>query len=263
VSHADQLPLWPGRPPSSDPGDAFQPWLDPYVAASGPRRGAVLVCPGGGYGGRAPHEGAPVAARLNDAGLHAFVLQYRVTPHRHPAPLLDAARAVRLIRQHASEWGVDPGRVAACGFSAGGHLAASLGVHYGRVPSYDDLDRVPCRPDALVLCYPVISTGPYRHQGSFDNLLGPAAPDALRNEMSLELQVTTETPPTFLWHTAADAGVPVENSLLFASALRQNDVPFELHVYPRGAHGLGLAPEDPHVGTWIDLCCQWLRNMGW
>jgi len=263
VSHADRLSLWPGRPPRSDPGDTFHPWIDFHLAASGPLRGAVLVCPGGGYARRAPHEGAPVAARLNGAGLHAFVLQYRVAPHRHPAPLLDAARAVRLIREHASEWGVDPGRIAVCGFSAGGHVAASLGVHHGRVPPYDDLDRVPCRPDALVLCYAVISSGRYGHQGSFDNLLGPGVPDALRAELSLERHVTVETPPTFLWHTAADAGVPVENSLLFAQALRQSGVPFELHVYPHGAHGLGLAPGDPHVATWIDLCCQWLQSMGW
>jgi acetyl esterase/lipase len=139
-------------------------------------------------------------------------------------------------------------------------------VHWDRYrfETEDPLHHIATRPDALVLCYPVISTGEFGHQGSLQNLLGSAAADpARRQEMSLELQVTEHTPTAFLWHTFADGGVPVENSILFAMALRRNKVPFELHVYPNGAHGLGLAPADAHVATWMPLCCEWLAGMGW
>jgi len=272
----DRLWLWHGEPPCSSPEDDFRPWLDLYpvdvaTRATDTPRGAVLVCPGGGYVNRAPHEAEPIARRFNACGFHAFVVHYRVSPHRHPAPLLDASRALRLIRAHADEWRVDPARIAVCGFSAGGHLAASLGVHYGMdVLNTGDtagvsgvaLDAFSARPDALILGYPVITSGEFGHRGCFETLLGPdAAPEMLRL-MSLELQVTPETPPTFLWHTAEDGGVPVENSLLFAMALHKHNVPFELHVYPYGHHGVGLSPEDPHVATWAELCCEWLRGMG-
>jgi acetyl esterase/lipase len=260
-----QLRLWKGHPPASAPDDSFVPGLDLYVLPGSDVHGAVLVCPGGGYGGRAPHEQEPIAARYNAAGFHAFVLQYRVAPHRHPAPLLDLVQALRLIRHNAADWHVDPDRIAVCGFSAGGHLAASLGVHYGlaALTTGDDLDRIACRPDALVLAYPVISSGSFGHLGSFQNLLGPDPSPELLALMSLETHVTRKTPPTFLWHTAEDAGVPVENSLIFAGALSQAGVPFELHVYPKGRHGLGLAEEDPHVATWMALSVGWLREMGW
>jgi len=257
--------LWPGEPPKSQVKDGFRPWLEPYVLDAERARGAVLVCPGGGYGGRAPHEGAPIAKRLNQAGIHGFVAQYRVAPHRHPEPILDASRALRIIRHRAAEWRVRPDRIAILGFSAGGHLAGSAGVHADKecTKAGDELDVVSSRPDAMILCYPVISSQQFAHLGSFKNLLGPDAPEDLRRFMSLELHVSESTPPTFLWHTAEDAGVPVGNSLLFASALSRYKVPFELHVYPKGRHGLGLAPELPHVATWAELACQWLLEMGW
>lgn len=256
--------LWSEQPPYSDPADNFRPWLELYLLPADRPRGAVLVCPGGGYVTRAPHEAEPIARRFNRAGFHALVVQYRVAPHRHPAPLLDAAQAVRLIRRHAADWQIDPARIAVCGFSAGGHLAASLGVHWDKgCASPDGLPQPDCRPDALILCYPVITSGEWAHRGSFQNLLGnDASPDMLQF-MSLEQQVNAQTPPAFLWHTVADAGVPVENSLLFVQALRRHGVPFELHFYPEGRHGLGLAPEDAHVATWADLCCGWLEGMGW
>jgi len=263
MGREQSIELWPGTVPGSDVEDGFVPALDLYPVETDRPLGAVLVCPGGGYQGRAPHEGGAVARRFNAAGLHAFVVQYRVAPHRHPAPLLDAARAMRIIRQHAQEWQVHPDRIAVCGFSAGGHLAGSLGVYHADAKVGDDMDRIPCRPDALILCYPVITSGLHTHGGSFANLLGVDAPQDLREKMSLERQVSAETPPTFLWHTFDDPGVPVENSLLFAQALRQCGVPFELHVYPSGRHGLGLAPEAPHVATWAGLCCEWLAEMGW
>ena len=257
--------LWPEEPPMSSPEDSFRPWLDSYLLKTDAPRGAVIVFPGGGYGGRAPHEGDPIAVAFNEAGLHAFVVQYRVAPHRHPAPLMDAARAVRIVRHRTAEWNVDTAHIAICGFSAGGHLSAALGVHSAECgPGVDDeIGRADCRPDALILAYPVISSEAFVHEGSIENLLGPDAPDGVRREMSLELHVSEATPPAFLWHTAEDGGVPVENSLLFAQALSKHHVPFELHVYPHGCHGLGLAPDLPHVATWLGLCCEWLRGMGW
>ncbi|NOZ22966.1 MAG: alpha/beta hydrolase [Planctomycetes bacterium] len=253
--------LWP------EGQDDFRPWLDPYPVGSHGPRGAVLICPGGGYAGRARHEGIAVAERLNEAGLNAFVVHYRVAPHRHPAPLRDASRAIRMIRDRAEEWKVGPDRIAILGFSAGGHLAGSLGVHHGdpdASPAEDDLRHISNRPDALILCYAVLNAvSEFAHRGSMGNLLGPDAPEEMLRKMSLELHVTENTPPTFLWHTAEDPGVKVENSLLFAEALSRHGVPFELHVYPEGRHGLGLAPEDPHVATWMDLCCEWLKGMGW
>ncbi|HNT77019.1 MAG TPA: alpha/beta hydrolase [Anaerolineae bacterium] len=260
----DKMALWPDVPPASSPEDDFRPWLEAYVLPTETPLGAVLVCPGGGYNHRAPHEAEPIARRFNASGYHAFVVHYRVAPHRHPAPLLDVARALRIIRQRAARWRVAPARVAVLGFSAGGHLAASLGVHFGMtgLQQGDALDALSPRPDALILCYPVISAGIYGHGGSFESLLGPAALPELRQWMSLEHQVTAETPPTFLWHTADDGSVPVENSLLFAQALRDHGVPFELHVYPHGSHGLGLAETSPHMATWAALAAEWLAALG-
>lgn len=258
------MPLWPDVPPASAPEDDFHPWLESYLLPTETPLGAVLVCPGGGYNHRAPHEAEPIARRFNASGYHAFVVHYRVAPHRHPAPLLDVARAVRIIRQHAADWRVAPAHVAVLGFSAGGHLTASLGVHFGMsgLQRGDALDAFSPRPDALILCYPVISAGAHSHGGSFETLLGPEASPELRQVMSLECQVTAETPPAFLWHTADDGSVPVENSLLFAQALRDHGVPFELHVYPHGAHGLGLAEGLPHIATWSSLAAEWLAELG-
>ncbi|MGC9522225.1 MAG: alpha/beta hydrolase [Anaerolineae bacterium] len=257
--------LWQGPPPFGLMAEALEPWMDLYLLPGQQSRGAVLVCPGGGYAGRAPHEQGPIAEQYNAAGFHAAVLQYRVAPHRHPAPILDAARALRLMRRESERWRIDAERIAVCGFSAGGHLAASLGVHSDKafVNTGETLDQVSARPDALVLAYPVISTEAYGHRGSFENLLGPDPEPALLTLMSLEKQVTSRTPPTFLWHTADDGSVDVKNSLHFAEMLSNMEVPFELHVYPHGVHGLGLAPEDPHVATWMRLSIEWLQNMGW
>ena len=252
--------LWP-----DDHREDFRPWMDPYPVSTDAPRGAVLICPGGGYGGRAYHEGILVAQRFNAAGLHAFVVHYSVAPRRHPQPLRDAARAMRMIRQRAGEWRVDAAHVAICGFSAGGHLAASLGVHHACewVAGDDPVDGLSCRPDGLILCYPVITAGPHGHQGSFANLLGPDPDPRVLQAMSLETRVDGSTPPAFLWHTVEDGSVPIENSLLFASALRQQRTSFELHLYPHGGHGVGLSDDDDHVATWMDLCCQWLQVMGW
>lgn len=253
--------------------DGFLPWLDPFLLDTPAPCGAVLVCPGGGYGGRSPREADPVAQRFNSLGFHAFVVHYSVAPRRHPQPASDISRAVRIVRSRGVDWGVNTSKIAVCGFSAGGHLAASSGVLYGRdyLQEGGSLGRVSNRPDALILSYPVITAGEFAHRGSFDNLLGEnPAPEAL-NEVSLELQVTPDTPPAFLWHTVDDEAVPVENSVLFASALRMHKVPFEMHLYPSGPHGYALAseethdgntPNNPHIAGWIDLCADWIRAMG-
>ncbi len=257
--------LWPdGAPGALGQSREDQPRLTPYLVASPRPAAAMVICPGGGYALRAPHEGEPVARWLNGLGVSAFVLDYRVAPYRHPYPLLDAQRAIRLVRHRAREWGVDPGRVGILGFSAGGHLASTVGTHYdaGDPDAPDPVDRQSCRPDLLVLCYPVISFGPHRHSGSMKNLIGDDPPAELRELLSNELHVTADTPPTFLWHTADDAGVPVANSLLFAEALSRHGVPFALHIFPSGRHGLGLATEHPEVSAWTSLCACWLARHG-
>ena len=256
------IALWPPGDAPGQPASAGAQQLTPYLPAA--PRGAIVVCPGGGYGHLAAHEGEPVARWLAGLGIAAFVLTYRVAPHRHPAPLHDVQRALRLVRCRADDWGLAGAPVGVLGFSAGGHLAATAGTRFddGDPLAADPVERCGCRPDALVLCYPVISFGEHRHEGSLTNLLGPDAPDELRRALSADERVTAETPPAFLWHTADDQSVPVAHSLLFAGALSRHGVPFELHVYPRGRHGLGLALDDPVVGSWTALCARWLAGRG-
>lgn len=257
--------LWEGAAPGAvGEAPADKPTITPYLVEGDGPFAAVVVCPGGGYGGHAEHEGKPIAEWLNAAGVSAFVLQYRVAPYKHPVPLGDAQRAIRLVRSCAGEWRIDPSRIGILGFSAGGHLAVSAATIFdgGYPEAADPVDKQSCKPNALIACYPVISFGEYRHQGSMVNLLGENPEEELRNSMSLENRVTKDTCPSFLWHTAEDAGVPVENSLLLALALSKNKVPFELHVFPHGAHGLGLAKDHPEAKAWPGLCVQWLRGLG-
>lgn len=240
-----------------------QPTLTPFWAAEG--KGAVIVCPGGGYVNKAGHEGAPIAKMLNAAGIHAFVLSYRVSPYVHPVPLRDAQRAIRYVRYHAAQWGLDTDHIAILGFSAGGHLCASAGTCYdaGRDNAPDPIDRVSCRPDAFVPCYAVMNGFDYMHIGSFDNLTGKILPNAmLARNLSPDMRVTADTPPAFLWHTAEDAAVPVENSLMMAAAMSANKRPFALHVFPTGRHGLGLGIDAPLVPAWSGLLCDWLHTLG-
>lgn len=262
-ANIETIPLWDEDEYAAD--DAFQPHMELHRLETDKPLGAVLVCPGGGYSHRAPHEGAPIARRFNEMRLHAFVVHYSVSPKRHPRPIRDVSRAMRLIRHNAEAWQVSPDHVAVLGFSAGGHLAGSLAVHFEKDFCRGDrpLDQVSNRPDALVMCYAVVSSGEHTHRGAFNNLLGEDATQEMRDFMSLDRQVTEKTPPAFLWHTFEDAGVPVENALLFAQALRRHGTPFELHVYPKGRHGLGLSADDPHVASWSSLCGQWLADMGW
>jgi acetyl esterase/lipase len=259
-------PLWThgADPATIAAAPEERPRLTPYLPESATPTAAVVVCPGGGYRMLAAHEGEPIARWLNSLGIAAFVLEYRYAPERHPAPLHDAQRAIRLVRHYAAEWNIAPDRVGILGFSAGGHLAATAGTHYdaGDPHAADLVDRHSSRPDLIVLCYAVITFMPGGHSGSMGNLLGENPPDDLRALLSNELHVTAETPPAFLWHTAEDASVPVEDSLLFASAMYRARVPFELHVFPQGRHGLGLAVDDPVVGQWTALCAAWLAGQG-
>jgi acetyl esterase/lipase len=258
-----RLPLYDGLAPGTLPG-AEQPALIPYPAAR-PGSAAVLVCPGGGYWLRAPHEADPIARWLTSLGLASGVVHYRCAPHRHPVPLHDAQRAVRLMRARAASWNVDPARIGILGFSAGGHLAASV-ANFGAdgdPASADPVERESARVQALVACYAVLSFGPSGHQGSADNLLGADADPALRTRLSLEHSVTAANPPSFLWHTADDQAVPVENALLYAGALRASRVSVALHVYPHGAHGIGLAAEHPGSASgWTRACADWLGEIG-
>jgi len=227
----------------------------------------MIVCPGGSYGALASnHEGRQVANWLNSLGIAAFVLKYRLGPrYHHPIELGDAQRAIRLVRAHASEYGITPDRLGVMGFSAGGHLAATTGTHFdnGNAADPDPMQRASSRPDFLVLGYPVISfTTPYTHQGSLHNLLGDNPDSKLMQSLSDELQVTAQTPPTFLFHTTEDKTVPVENSVLFYLALRKAGVAAEMHIFERGPHGVGLALRDPALALWPELLANWFRMRG-
>lgn len=255
------------RTPDGAVGE-FQPFLEPYLLPGDKVRGCVIVCPGGGYTIRAPHEGALIAEKFNAMGFHAFVLQYRVVPYVYPAPQEDALRAIKLIRTHAEEWGIKANKIAILGFSAGGHLACSAGVLYDEIPANnaDECDAASARPDAEILCYAVISAGtPYANLGSFQNLFGTQTPSDAELEMvACEKHVDADTPPAFLWHTAEDATVAVENSLNYALALRRNKIPFAVHIFPDGPHGIGLADNRPgleDVTIWPDLAGTWLKKM--
>lgn len=266
----ETIPLWkdgaPGEPPTK-PAD--EPVLlmskpDPSVATST----AVVILPGGGYGGLAmDHEGKQIADWFNSMGVTAFVLKYRLsaTGHRHPIPMLDGQRAIRTVRARAAEWKIDPKRIGIIGFSAGGHLASTLGTHFdaGDPKAADPIDRVSSRPDFMILCYPVISmTADYMHGGSRKNLLGPTPDETLAKSLSNETQVTPETPPTFLFHTSEDSGVLPDNSIAFYLALRKAGVPAEMHIYEKGPHGVGLAKTIPGTGSWPDRCREWMQTHG-
>ena len=260
--------LWPDGAPGAvgdEPQD--KPKITIYRAPAGKANGAaVVVCPGGGYRSLASdHEGKQVAEWLNGLGVSAFVLQYRLGPrYHHPIPLQDAQRALRLVRSRAQDFAIDPHRVGILGFSAGGHLASTTGTHFddGQLDAAAAIDRMSSRPDFMVLAYPVISLTEFVHSGSRQNLLGETPDPKLVKELSSEQQVTPRTPPTFLFHTSDDTTVPVQNSILFYQALRAAQVPAELHVFNKGRHGVGLAPEDPALSQWPKLCAAWLEAMG-
>ncbi|MCC7496826.1 MAG: alpha/beta hydrolase [Bryobacterales bacterium] len=258
--------LWPnGAPGAVGDQAADKPTLTIYLPDKAKAAGSgVIICPGGGYSVLAmDHEGFQVADWYNRRGMAAFILKYRLGPrYHHPAMLNDAQRAIRWVRAHAAELGISADRIGIMGFSAGGHLASSAGTHFdeGEPSAADPVNRAGSRPDFLVLCYPVISfTTPYTHKGSMRHLLGEHPDPKLVEFLSSEKQVTNRTPPTFLFHTDSDTGVPAENSVLFYLALRAHKVPAELHIYEQGPHGVGLAPGNPILGTWPARLEDWLK----
>ena len=265
----ETIPLWAGPAPGAlGTNDADIPAITVYL----PRNmvvntPGVIVCPGGGYVNLAMnHEGRQVASFLNSLGLAAFVLRYRLGPrYHHPIELGDAQRAVRTLRSKAAEWRIDPARIGMMGFSAGGHLAMSASTHFdsGAAGAADIVDRAGSRPDFTVLGYPVISmTEPWTHQGSKNSLLGNNPDPELAKSLSGELAVTKETPPTFIFQTNADTTVPAENSVYYYLALRKAGVPAEMHIFEKGAHGLGLANDDPALSEWSKVLANWLRVRG-
>ncbi len=255
--------IWPGGAPgavSNTPAD--KPSIAIHLPPPGEANGtAVVICPGGGYGAlMMSYEGHDVAKWLNRHGITGIVLKYRVSPYRHPAPLLDGQRAMRIVRARV---GIDPGRIGMMGFSAGGHLASTVGTHFddGDPKAKDPLDRVSCRPDFLLLIYPVISMGAQGHAGSTANLLGRSPSAELIALLSNDKQVTVRTPPTFLAHARTDQLVPSANSALFAAACRSNSVPVEYYELDRGAHGLGCG-KSPEWEAWQARCLEWLAARG-
>jgi acetyl esterase/lipase len=261
------IPLWANGAPGAlgtKPEDT--PTITTFLADPAIATGAAFViCPGGGYGGLADHEGSGYARWLISHGVAGIVLKYRLgtNGYRHPAMINDASRAVRLVRAHAAEWKLDVHRIGIMGSSAGGHLASTLLTHFdaGNPAAIDPIDRLSCRPDLGILCYAVISMGPNTHEGSRRNLLGDNPSPELITLLSNELQVTKQTPPCFIWHTWEDGAVKVENSLDFAYALRRAGVPFDLHIYEKGQHGMGLGRNGAH--PWTKDCLFWLIQRGY
>lgn len=237
------------------------------------RRKAIIICPGGGYRFTSDREAEPVAMAFLNEDIQAFVLRYSVDTVRYPQQLLELAAAMAYIKKNCVEFGIDPQQIAVCGFSAGGHLAASLGTLWNRpfIAQTLGIQSEDCRPQVMILSYPVITAGEFAHEGSFEHLLGDARAEK-SEEVSLEKQVSSATCPAFIWHTYQDSAVPVENTLFFSTALRQNAVPFELAIYTSGPHGLSLCnsttardgnPQqiNPHAAKWFKQCIEWWSSL--
>jgi acetyl esterase/lipase len=280
------LPLWPNDIPNTiktnEKEEAISadivriakvqiPELEVYLPSKKNATGqAVLIFPGGGYGILAyDWEGTDFAKFLNSKGIAGIVVKYRLPSAKsqtnmHIVPLQDAQRAMRTVRSRATEWNIDPRNIGIIGFSAGGHLASTLGTHFNEnvYPKKDVIDEQSARPDFMTLAYPVITMGePNTHGGSRKNLLGENPSQKMLDHFSNELQVTADTPPTFLVHATDDTAVPVENSLLFYTALVQHQVPAEMHIYPTGGHGFALGLNDPHLASWTDQWVGWLNTL--
>jgi len=263
--------------PSAGCRSTYEPHLDAYILDDQVEklaRKAVVICPGGGYAVTCEREAECIAMQYLAKGIQAFILWYSVKPALFPMALLELASSVKLVREHATEWNIDPNKIAVMGFSAGGHLAASLSTLWNKgfvaetLETTDDM----IQPNGSILCYPVISSGEYGHQGSFNNLFEHRSPE--EDELvSLEKQVDDKTPPTFIWSTWTDPVVPIENSLLYAMALKKHNVSCELHIYKEGEHGLSIATKEvcfdgrdkelvrPELQNWVDMSTTWLESL--
>ncbi len=237
-----------------------------FYKSEKPCNAAVVIFPGGGYSHRAEHEGKGYAEFLQSNGMNAFVVDYRVLPDRFPLPLLDARRAVRFVRANAAKFGLDPQKIAVMGSSAGGHLAAMLSTYTESIDGegIDEVDKEDYLPNGQILCYPVIleHASEFAHKGSYEKLLGEERLD-FAPKIDPAKNVTASTPQAFIWHTASDPGVNVINSYEYAKQLRINNVPVEMHIFPNGKHGLGLAKAQPHVAQWSALLLEWFKEIGW
>jgi acetyl esterase/lipase len=258
--------LWPDRAPGAVGTESSDVPCIAIYRPHNPDGSAIIICPGGGYVFYAQYEAEPVARWLATLGVTGIILSYRLAPrYRHPVPLMDITRAIRLVRANAASWSLDPGRVGVMGFSAGGHLAAQLSTHFdhGDSTSDDPIERVSSRPELAVLLYPVITmTRLSHHTATTHNLLGDSPVPLVINALSCEQHVTSQTPPTFIYHATGDPNVPVINALLYADALSASGVAFEMHLYDRIAHGVGLAANDACLRTWPSLCANWLNAKG-
>ena len=257
----------------------YQPTMTLYLPDdflnSGKKRPTVVVCPGGGYGFTSPREAEPVALNIMAHDCNAVVLRYSCAPANFPCQLLEVAYTVAKLRENAEEWHIDAEKIVVMGFSAGGHLAASYGTFWNKdfVKGYFGFKNEENKPNGMILCYPVISSGEKAHRGSFDNLLGDKKDDSEMLELvSIEKQVNEDTPNAFIWHTYEDGTVPVENSLMMASALAEKKIPTELHIFPHGWHGLSLCNDmvykkgDYHgqfdeCQAWFGMAMRWLKNL--
>ena len=275
------IPLWPDGAPDAFGTNATDiPTLTPYLpdptnSTGLPRHSnatagaAMVICPGGGYGMLAPHEGNDYALWLNQHGVTCFVLKYRLgsSGYHYPVEFEDVTRAIRWVRAHAADYKIDPNRIGIMGSSAGGHLSSMALTHFdsGDTNSPDPVERQSSRPDIGILCYPVITMGEFTHRGSRNSLLGTNQSPEMVKYLSSELQVTANTPPCFLWTTFEDRTVPMEDSMMFAEALRKNRVPFDLHIYQKGGHGMGLKDKPPFANPhpWAADCLFWLKQQGW
>jgi acetyl esterase/lipase len=259
----NSIHLWEGDAPGAlgqRPQDI--PTLTPFLPDPAKRNGAsIVVLPGGGYANLAAHEGPGEAEWFASQGFTAYVLRYRLGSqgYRNPVEIEDVMRAVRTVRAWAKRDGLDPARVGVIGSSAGGHLAAMSATKFdaGKSDATDPIERESSRPDLVVLCYPVITMGEFTHAGSRNQLLGPNPAPELVQALSAELQVTKDTPPCFIWSTDEDRTVPIENSLMFAAALRKAGVPFSIHIYEKGSHGLGMRPNAP---PWTGQLLYWFKE---
>lgn len=260
-----------------DLNDKYHATLTLYVHEEGASpRPAVIVCPGGGYRFLSVREAQPIAEYYYNAGMNAYILRYSVAPHAtNYTPLIQAALAVKFVREHAEEHNSDPDKIVTCGFSAGGHLAASAGILWNIPEVRKSLGDAPegiNRPNGMILSYPVILAGEKTHQGSIRNLAGRENYDQSDIEkFSLDLRVDPTAPPMFIWHTVTDGAVPIHSTVALVNAYVKNNLPFEAHIYPKGPHGLSLCDEqtwegnhdfiNPHAATWAGLSLLWIKDV--
>lgn len=259
---------------SAPTSNGYMPTLKSYIIEkleTDRKRPAIIIFPGGGYDHLALRESERIALNYNAAGFQAFVLNYCVAPHMHPEPMHDAADAIKLVRENADKWNINPDWITIIGFSAGGHLAASISVHWDNpeIFSEEEINSGLHKPNATILSYPVITSGEFAHNGSFITLLGKDVNQSLLDMMSLEKHVKETTPPTFLWHTYEDGSVPVENTLLYAMSLSKYKIPCEVHIYPHGHHGLSLVSDETIWSVshfrrkydWLNQSVEWLIDL--